>query len=118
VLARFHPKRPRARELYRAFTSTEGGPEPCGHPLIDGDDQFMREHLQLIDPSPEHPAATLRPIPPDLATLLPEKPTPDQLRAAHDAGHTISAIAHHLNLHKSTISRRLNNPSPLGRPTT
>ena len=36
-----------------------------------------------------------------------DQPTTDQLAAARDAGHTITAIAHHLNQHKSTISRRL-----------
>jgi REP-associated tyrosine transposase len=107
VLARFHHDRQKARRLYRAFTHDDDGPAPASHPLIDGDQPFTQDHLQLINPSPEHPAATLRPTPTSLDTLLPVHPTTDQLATARDAGHTITAIANHLNLHKSTISRRL-----------
>jgi putative transposase len=111
VLRRFHGDRERARRLYRAYTNNEDGPTASRHPLIDGDEQFTHEHLRLITPSPEHPATTLRPTPADLDTLLPHKPTTEQIAAAHNAGHTITAISHHLNLHKSTISRRLNHPN-------
>jgi Helix-turn-helix domain len=53
------------------------------------------------------PKRLLRPLPPPLETILNPSPTAPELAAAHAAGHTLTAIANHLNLHKSTISRRL-----------
>jgi REP-associated tyrosine transposase len=110
VLRLFHPNRQRARELYRTFTHANEGPTVGSHPLIDGDRAFTEVHLGRIRPSREHPKATLRPTPPPIATILPQAASNEQIATAHDAGHTITAIADHLGLNKSTISRRLKQP--------
>jgi putative transposase len=106
VLCLFHSDRSTARNLYREFTDGEDDQTPA-HPLIDGDERFTSEHLQLVLASPAYPKRLLRPLPPPLETILSPTPTKPELAAAHAAGHTLTAIAAHLNLHKSTISRRL-----------
>ncbi len=107
VLALFHSDRARARELYEAFTDDGEDAPPTSHPLIEGDDTFVRDHLALIAPSPEHPRSLVIPTPPPLHTLLTGAPSAAEIAAARDHGHTLAAIAAHLGRDKSTISRRL-----------
>jgi putative transposase len=108
ILALFHTDRARARALYRVFIehADDETTEPR-HPLIDGDDEYIARHLALIEPSPEHANGTLRPSPTPLTNLIPDEPSPDQLASAHAQGHSLAAIAAHLGVNKSTVSRRL-----------
>jgi putative transposase len=108
VLELFHDDPTRARELYRDFTenavdSTDVQP----HTLIAGDSGFIEHHLSLIEPSTEHTRRDLYPSPTPLEDLISVEPTNDEIANAYARGHSLSAIATHLGLNKSTISRRL-----------
>jgi putative transposase len=108
VLRLFHPDRQTARKLYREFTdSNEGDERQPAHPLVDGDERFTADHLALVSANPGCPKRLLRPPPPPLEKILSPNPATPELAAVHAAGHTLAAIADHLHLHKSTISRRL-----------
>jgi hypothetical protein len=105
LLRLFHHDRQTARKLYREFTDSDEDARGT-HPLVDGDEHFTSEHLDLIPANPAYPKRLLRPLPPPLETILNPSPTAPELAAAHAAG-PLTAIANHLNLHKSTIGRRL-----------
>ncbi len=107
VLALFHPDRARARELYHAFVEDRSEGPPAAHPLIEGDDAYVRDHLALIARSPEHPRSLATPTPPPLDALLTGAPSAAEIAAARAHGHTLAAIAAHLGCDTSTISRRL-----------
>jgi REP element-mobilizing transposase RayT len=111
VLGLFHPDRRRAHKLYRAYVHDDStAPVDPTHPLINGDEPFIARHLALIEPSPAHPNKLLAPPRTPLTELLPRHPTTAEIAAAKAYGHTLTAIADHLGLNKSTISRRLHRP--------
>jgi REP element-mobilizing transposase RayT len=112
LLEIFHPDRERARALYRDYVDLacpgEGDRDADPrHPLIDGDDSFIAEHLARIVPAPAYPKHLLAPPRPTLVELLGACPTTTELAAAHAAGYSLRVIGEHLGLDKSTISRRL-----------
>jgi REP-associated tyrosine transposase len=112
LLEIFHPDRERARALYRDYVDLEAVGEGDRHavprhPLIDGDDAFIREHLARIVPAPAYPKYLLSPPRPALSDLLGASPTATELAAAQAAGYSLRLIGERLGLNKSTISRRL-----------
>jgi len=77
------------------------------HPLIDGDDRFVDEHLAGIVPSPEHPHRLTRPSRPSLAGLV-ALDAPDGIARAHRVhGYSMRQIATHLGVGVATVSRRI-----------
>jgi hypothetical protein len=106
VLVLLSANRSRAHQLYRELTE-EDAPATATHPLIAGEDEFVRDHLAKIVPSSEHPRRLIAPPAPGLPELLGNAPTRVDLWAARRNGYSLAAIAAHLGVHKSTISRRL-----------
>jgi REP element-mobilizing transposase RayT len=108
VLELFHEDPDRAIAGYRELVgggTDERRQEP--YPLVIGDAAYVRSHLTLIEPSREYPQRLVSPPRSTLAALLPRYPSVGELATAHAAGYSLSAIADHLGLNKSTIARRL-----------
>jgi len=108
----FDPDLERARALYRDYVDLESPRDgdryaDPRHPLVDGDDSFIAEHLARIVPAPAYPKHLVSPPRPTLGQLLGSSPTATELAAAHAAGYSLRVIGARLGLDKSTISRRL-----------
>lgn len=94
---------------YRAFVAS-------GHPedrlpvrgVIVGDEAFGQQHLAAIPPSPEIARRERAPFIPPLDELLSADDVDAAIAIAHVAhGYSLSAIARHLGVHRSSVSRRL-----------
>lgn len=99
-----------ARRAYAELTeSEERSTLPGDHPLVDGTPEFAKSALETIQPHPEHARAMLTPTPRTLDSLLGTRAHTDvaALATAVREGYSLSAIATHLGVHTSTISRRL-----------
>ena len=59
-----------ARSRYCAIVEADEDPPGPAHPLLDGDDRFVALQLERLEPSPEHPRASLRVPRPPLDELL------------------------------------------------
>ncbi len=75
--------------------------------MLAGNEEFARKHLVGVERSPEIPAAHLHPPRPSLAQILAGRSDDDAIVAAYACGYTMPAIARYLELHPSTVSRRL-----------
>ena len=105
LLSYFAPTRERARELYRALTNEDRDSHCEG--VIEGGDDFVRLQLAGVDGSSEIPRAHLRAPRPALEEILRPPVDTEAVAAAYECGYTMPAIAQHLGLHPSTVSRRL-----------
>jgi putative transposase len=107
LLGLFGPTKAVARECYRAYVEeTEGLLAP--HPLADGDDEFVAEHVAMVPPDPEFPGRYRVITPPPLAELVHDRDDVPALAAAHlDHGYSMRQIASHLGCGTATISRRI-----------
>ena len=107
LLGYFGSHRSTARESYRELVERDAGKDPSyDGRVIDGSDEFVLEHLHGATVSVEIPAGHRRPPQPPLERLL-TGTTLDAITAAYEHGYTMPAIARHLGVHPSTISRRL-----------
>jgi putative transposase len=97
-----------ARAIYRDLTEDEARDAMGCYDdrVIDGSDEFKVRHLARVEPAPDFPAAHYRLPRPALEQLL-VGGTIDAVAAAYGHGYTMPAIARHLGLHASTVSRRL-----------
>jgi hypothetical protein len=97
------------RERYRALTESEEREDllPTGEGVIAGSDDFVRLHLATARGSGEIPRRHLRPPRPALGEILGARGDGEALVSAYECGYTMPAIAEHLGLHPSTVSRRL-----------
>jgi putative transposase len=102
------PTRERARALYRTITESDEEDDVVPHDegVIVGSEEFARSLLADIEHSPEIPAAHLRPARPSLEQVLADRSI-DSTASAYELGYSMPAIARHLGLHPSTVSRRL-----------
>jgi putative transposase len=78
-----------------------------GDHVIEGTDIFHQRMLAGARSSPDIPSKQLRPPSPPLDVLLRGPDTGEVLAAAYEHGYTMPAIARHLGIHPSTVSRRL-----------
>lgn len=99
-------KSARARYLELIHDPTE--PRSSSHPLLDGDDDFVDEHLALLRPSPEHPSAGVRATQPDIADLVRDRNDHAGIHCASvEHGFSLRQIATHVGCSTATIHRRL-----------
>jgi putative transposase len=107
LLRFFGPTKAVARECYRAFVEETEDPL-APHPLVDGDDEFVAEHVAMVPPDPEFPRRYRVISPPPLAELVHDRDDVLALAAAHlDHGYSMRQIASHLGCGTATISRRI-----------
>lgn len=107
LLGYLGPDRERARARYRELTEKDAVEYASyADRVIAGSDDFTRRMLAEVAPSPEIPSAHLRVPAPALGDILLDSST-IAIAAAYEAGYTMPAIARHLGLHPSTVSRRL-----------
>lgn len=103
----------RARYLELVSDATET--VPVAHPLLDGDDDFVKTHLALLRPSPEYPRAFIGPRRPELCNLVSSS---DESAAVYRAyavhGYSMRQIATHLGCGTTTIHRRVREHEALG----
>jgi putative transposase len=106
LLAYFGPTKALARERYRRYVE-ESDELPPSHPLADGDDAFVLEHVSRVPPDPEFPAR-YRTLRPPLVELVSD---PDDVRSvamAHlEHGYSMRQIAAQLGCGIATVSRRV-----------
>lgn len=108
LLSHFDRDRVSARARYRELTEDERFEVAAVHEgVIAGSEDFARQQLAGVERSPEIPAAHLRPPRPSLAQVLAGRHDDEALATAYGYGYTMPAIAQHLELHPSTVSRRL-----------
>lgn len=109
LLSHFAGEQARARARYRELTENEEaeGAPSCHEGVIAGSVDFARQHLAGVERSPEIPAAHLRPPRPSLTHILAGRGDHEAIAAAYGHGYSMPAIAQHLELHPSTVSRRL-----------
>jgi putative transposase len=108
VYAHLGPDRAAARRAYAKLVENGDREESMLHPLVYGSHAYVAEHLALISPSSEHPRRAVQPLPPPLASLLSRSSGLPAIQTAYDYGYTLRQIATILDVHPSTISRRLN----------
>jgi putative transposase len=108
LLAYLAPTRAAGRKLYRELVESDIHDDRPFYDegVIDGGVEFARLHLADVDGSPEIPSAHRRPPRPSLERVLDEGGV-EAIAAAYGHGYTMPAIARHLGLHASTVSRRL-----------
>jgi REP element-mobilizing transposase RayT len=106
LLSFFGSTRRTAREQYRAFVE-ERDDARLAHPLVEGDDEFVAQHIAAVPPDPEFPRR-YRTLRPPLAELITDRDDPKSLAVAHlDHGYSMRQIASHLGCGTATISRRI-----------
>lgn len=97
-----------ARARYLELVNDDADPEPVAHPVVDGDTDFVREHLALVRASPEHPRGSVRTPRPALATLVSSRADTAAIHGAYrDHGYSMRQIATHLGCGVTTIHRRV-----------
>lgn len=106
LLAHYGPTATAARERYGAHCREEGERERTDHPLIYGDEGFVVATLERVEPAPGVPRRYLQTPRPQLADLLASADIASAA-AAHAHGYPLRQIARHLDIHVSTLSRRL-----------
>ncbi len=107
LLSFFGATKAAARELYRAHVEETDDPPPS-HPLVNGDDGFVADHVALVPPDPEFPRRYSVVTPPPLAELVHDRDDVSAVAAAHlDHGYSMRQIATHLRCGTATISRRI-----------
>lgn len=109
LLGHFACEQGSARARYRELTEEEGAAvAPAAYEgVIAGSEDFARAQLAGVEPSPEIPAAHLRPPRPPFAHIFAGGCDDEAIAAAYGNGYTMPAIARYLELHPSTVSRRL-----------
>lgn len=86
-----------ARARYLELVSDASEVPVASHPLVEGDDDFVKEHLARLHSSPEHPRASIRPRRPDLADLVSSRDDrPGIVGAYAGHGYSMCQIATHL----------------------
>ncbi|HWQ25123.1 MAG TPA: transposase [Gaiellaceae bacterium] len=106
VLSYFGPTPELARARYREYVEQPGDDELGRHPLVHGDDAFVVHMLRELDRPPGVPRRFFREPRPELSGLL-EDASDASLMLAQAHGYSLRAIAAHLGLSASTVSRRL-----------
>jgi len=97
-----------ARARYLALVADASQPKAATHPVLDGDENFVRDHLALLRSSPEHPRETVREARPPLETLISNRHDAAAIHGAYrDHGYSMRQIATHLGCGVSTIHRRI-----------
>ena len=95
------------RASYREFVSAWVESDPPEGPVV-GDADFVRDAMQHVTRDPEIRRRDWTAGRPPLAELLDEDDSGDALsRAYRDHGYTMAAMAEHLHVHVSTVSRRI-----------
>jgi REP element-mobilizing transposase RayT len=109
LLGYFAPKPESARERYRELTESTAWDDPAARSdgVVVGSDEFVRRQLRGVDPCTEIPARHRRPPAPPLPDIFSDCDGSDAIARAYEHGYTMPAIARHLGLHPSTVSRRL-----------
>lgn len=98
----------RARYLELVLDASEAPAPVASHPLVEGDDDFVKEHLALLQASPEHPRASVRPHRPDLADLVSGRDDRAGIVCAYiEHGYSMRQIATHVGCGVTTIHRRV-----------
>lgn len=100
-----------ARRAYASLTEGDGPDGLGAHPLVEGEDAYVERMLAAVEPSPEHPRAMVHPVPPSLSSLLASGGDRRAIELAVEHGYSLRAVAEHLGVHASTISRRLHSSS-------
>lgn len=98
----------------RAYASLTEGDWPDGlgpHPLVEGEDAYIERMLAAVEPSSEHPRAMVQPVPPSLSSVLESGGDRSAIERAVLHGYSLRAVADHLGVHASTVSRRLRSSS-------
>jgi putative transposase len=108
LLSLLAPTRRQARALYRGLTDDRARDEAASYDdrVIDGGEEFARELLREVVPSPDIPSNHYLVPRPPLEQLLRDGGI-EAIERAYRHGYTMPTIARHLGLHASTISRRL-----------
>ena len=97
-----------ARARYLELVDDTSQPEAAAHPVLDGDDDFVREHLALLRSSPEHPREAVRAPRPPLEMLVSSCHDAAAIHGAYrDHGYSMRQIATHLGCGVTTIHRRV-----------
>jgi REP element-mobilizing transposase RayT len=106
LLSYYAPTQGIARKRYRAHVE-EADSEPSAHPLVDGDEAFVVDALEHLEPTPGIPRRYLRLPVPALSELL--AASDDDVAIARASGHGYSTrqIGGYLGIDASTVSRRL-----------
>lgn len=92
---------------YREEAERPDAPQPDGHPLVFGDDAFVRDALARLGPARGVPRRYVRPSRPALSELLTSTADGRAIAAAHAHGYSLREIGRHLGVNASTVSRRL-----------
>ncbi|MGH3111478.1 MAG: transposase [Gaiellaceae bacterium] len=108
LLSCLAPTRARARAIYRDLTEDDARDEAGRYDdrAIDGSEEFARSQRVAVEHSPDIPSSHFHEPRPALRVLLREGSV-DAIARAYAHGYTMPAIARHLGLHASTVSRRL-----------
>ena len=109
LLSYLGESRAEARARYLALVSQEDDPASTnGHPLIAGEESFLRLQLARVQASPEHPRFTLRMPRRPLAELVPSSADAATIaRANLEHGYSMREIATHLGCGVTTVHRRI-----------
>lgn len=97
-----------ARKQYCELTERHelGDSSAIHEGVIAGSDEFVQLHLAGAKATPEIPAAHVRPPRPQLEEIFVGVITVEAIATAYEHGYSMPAIARHLGLHPSTVSRR------------
>ncbi|GIU94850.1 MAG: hypothetical protein KatS3mg012_1307 [Gaiellaceae bacterium] len=96
-----------ARRLYREHVEHGDDQADAGHPLVVGDDAYIRGVLERLEPRPGVPERYRRALRPPLRDVLGANPDAAALDRARDCGYSLREIAREVGVDASTISRRL-----------
>ncbi len=105
------------RGYYLAGTPTPAKPTSAPKQVSDAASGGGYVTTTAATPATKQPTAAVAPPRTPLTKLLPRHPTTAEIAAAQAQGHTLTAIANHLGLNKSTISRRLRHSASHTLPT-